>query len=198
MKTSAPWQAASKPGRLPDLSSTRVYTPAYFDHVHALELCSLKTKCHTPLTETLVREYGLQSGAEELTRQMNRVFDALIHEVDQYGRSVIGFGGDAITCRFDGDDAWRATTCALAMQRAMTQLSAPPNAAIRMTLPHDAGLCWKRTAAATWAKNFRAWRRTSSGAKWRNKSLTRCWKSFAGSRLWIRWQSSSSSATAES
>lgn len=82
----------------------------------------------TPLTEKLTREFGPQRGAEELTQQMNRVFDALIHEVDRYGGSVIGFSGDAITCWFDGDDAWRATTCALAMQAAMARLNAATNA----------------------------------------------------------------------
>lgn len=82
----------------------------------------------TPLTEKLAREFGPQRGAEELTQQMNRVFDALIHEADQYGGSVIGFSGDAITCWFDGDDGWRATTCALAMQSAMTRLNADANA----------------------------------------------------------------------
>ena len=55
----------------------------------------------TPLTEALVRTLGPRRGAEELARQLNEVYDALITEVDRYGGSVIGFGGDAITCWFD-------------------------------------------------------------------------------------------------
>jgi class 3 adenylate cyclase len=57
----------------------------------------------TPLTEALVQELGPQRGADELTRQLNRVYDALIAEVHRYGGSVIGFSGDAITCWFDDD-----------------------------------------------------------------------------------------------
>src|SRR5918998_3185047 len=78
----------------------------------------------TPLTDALVRVLGPQRGAEELPYQLNRVYDALIAEVDRFGGSVIGFSGDAITCWFDGDDGLRATACALAMQRAMGQFSA--------------------------------------------------------------------------
>ena len=90
----------------------------------------------TPLTEALVRTLGPRLGAEELTRQLNRVYDALIAEVDRYGGSVIGFAGDAITCWFADQDltgftepvrsisfgaSLRATACALAMQQAMEQ-----------------------------------------------------------------------------
>ncbi len=78
----------------------------------------------TPLTEALARTLGPRLGAEELTRQLNRVYDALIAEVNQYGGSVIGFAGDAITCWLADDDAaLRATACALAMQQAMEQFS---------------------------------------------------------------------------
>ena len=52
----------------------------------------------TPLTEALVRELGPQRGAEELTRHLNIVYDALIGELHSYGGCVIGFSGDAITC----------------------------------------------------------------------------------------------------
>src|SRR5581483_8792832 len=55
----------------------------------------------TPLTEALTRLYGPQRGAEELTQHLDRVYDALIAEVDRYGGSVVGFSGDAITCWFD-------------------------------------------------------------------------------------------------
>ena len=57
----------------------------------------------TPLTEALVREFGPRGGAEELTRQLNLVYDVLIAKVHRYGGSVIGFAGDAITCWFAGD-----------------------------------------------------------------------------------------------
>ena len=84
----------------------------------------------TPLTEALVRELGPQRGADELTRQLNRVYNALIAEVHHYGGSVIGFSGDAITCWFDDDPSaasgqaglW-ATACGLAMQGAMGQFA---------------------------------------------------------------------------
>ena len=73
----------------------------------------------TALTEALVKEHGPKHGAEELSRQLNLVFDALIGEVDRYRGSVITFSGDAITCWLDGDDGLRATACGLAMQTAM-------------------------------------------------------------------------------
>lgn len=84
----------------------------------------------TPLTEALARELGPQRGAEELTLHLNRVFDALIAQVDNYHGSVISFSGDAITCWFDGGDqgelelaSQRAVACALAMQQAMGRLA---------------------------------------------------------------------------
>jgi adenylate cyclase len=85
----------------------------------------------TPLTEALTRALGPRLGAEELTHQLNRVYDALIAEVERYDGSVIGFAGDAITCWFAGnagdasgvagDAPLRATSCAFAMQQAMQQ-----------------------------------------------------------------------------
>src|SRR5512136_1117820 len=58
----------------------------------------------TPLTEALAVALGPRHGAEELTRQLNRVYGDLIAEVDNYRGSVIGFAGDAITCWFDNND----------------------------------------------------------------------------------------------
>ncbi|MEJ2746396.1 MAG: tetratricopeptide repeat protein [Anaerolineae bacterium] len=78
----------------------------------------------TPLTEQLLQELGPQRGAEELTRHLNAVYDAIITELHQFGGSVISFSGDAITCWFDGDDGLRAVTCAQAMQQAMKQFTA--------------------------------------------------------------------------
>jgi adenylate cyclase len=100
----------------------------------------------TPLTEALTRALGPRQGAEELTRQLNLVYDALVDEVHRYRGSVLGFAGDAITCWFADDvpesiqpsddkrldpalpraACLRATTCGLAMQQAMLQFAAVP------------------------------------------------------------------------
>ncbi|MEO5702179.1 MAG: tetratricopeptide repeat protein [Casimicrobiaceae bacterium] len=76
----------------------------------------------TPLTEALAKELGPQRGAEELTKNLNRVFAALVDELDRFGGEVIYFAGDAITCWLDGDDGARATACALAMQDTMARV----------------------------------------------------------------------------
>ena len=75
------------------------------------------TSGFTQLTEALVRELGPQRGAEELTRYLNLVYDAVIDELHRFGGSVIAFAGDAITCWLDGDNGLRATACALAELR---------------------------------------------------------------------------------
>ncbi len=49
----------------------------------------------TPLTEALARALGPRRGIEELTAQINRVYDALIAGVERYGGSVVSFAGDA-------------------------------------------------------------------------------------------------------
>ena len=82
----------------------------------------------TPLTAALAQELGPQRGAEELARLLNQVYGALVAEVHRYGGSVIGFGGDAITCWMDEEGAseqagLRAVACALAMQNAMAQFA---------------------------------------------------------------------------
>ncbi|MCA9705454.1 MAG: AAA family ATPase [Myxococcales bacterium] len=76
----------------------------------------------TPLTEALVDELGARRGGEELTRHLNRVYGALIHQVHCFRGSVIGFSGDAITCWFPDDEGRRATTCGLRLQAAMREL----------------------------------------------------------------------------
>ena len=76
----------------------------------------------TPLTEALANELGPQRGAEELTSHLNRVFHAVIDDVDRYGGEVIYFGGDAITCWLDGDDGRRGAACGLAIQRTMSSV----------------------------------------------------------------------------
>lgn len=77
----------------------------------------------TPLTEALVAQLGPRRGADELTKQLNLVYDALIAEVHRFRGSVITFSGDAITCWFDADEGLSAMTCALAMQAAMAQFA---------------------------------------------------------------------------
>lgn len=80
----------------------------------------------TPLTETLIKHLGLRRGVQELTRQLNRVYDVLIGEVHRYGGSVISFSGDAITCWFDGDDGRHATCCAMEIQQVMRPFAQIP------------------------------------------------------------------------
>lgn len=91
----------------------------------------------TPLTEALVRELGPQRGAEELTRYLNLVYDALIDQVHRFGGSVIAFAGDAITCWYAGDDGRRAVSAALAMQAAMypfAALATPAGTAVSLAM----------------------------------------------------------------
>jgi len=104
----------------------------------------------TPLAEALAQGLGPRRGAEELTALLNQVYSALITQIEQFGGSVVGFSGDAITCWFDEDmrreardlrleqttsqassltphassAAARALAAALAMQRAMTAFAA--------------------------------------------------------------------------
>lgn len=73
----------------------------------------------TTLTETLARDLGPLKGAEEVTRQINRIYDELVSLVHHHGGSAITYGGDAVTCWFDADYGARACACALAMQEAM-------------------------------------------------------------------------------
>lgn len=81
----------------------------------------------TPLTEALSRQFGPRRGAEELTRHLNRVCDALISEVHRQGGSVIGFSGDAMTCWFaEKSSSLAAIVCALAMQKAMQTFAQVP------------------------------------------------------------------------
>jgi len=89
----------------------------------------------TPLAEALVHALGPQRGAEELTGWLNRIYDALVAEIESYRGSVIGFSGDAMTCWFDdrterylephprASSAFRAVACALAIQRTMQQFA---------------------------------------------------------------------------
>ncbi len=78
----------------------------------------------TPLTEAMTRSLGARRGAEELTKQLNRVYDALIAVVEEYGGSVITFSGDAITCWFPASGP--AVACACALQEAMQPFNGVP------------------------------------------------------------------------
>ncbi len=73
----------------------------------------------TALTEALATELGGHRASEELTGSLNRVFHALIAQVDAHGGSVIYFSGDAITCWFASDDGLRAVAAAFGMQQAL-------------------------------------------------------------------------------
>lgn len=73
----------------------------------------------TPLTEALVTEFGPQRGAEELDRNLNRVYERLIGDLTAQGGVVVYLSGDAITCWIDGDDGTRAVWAALQMQDTM-------------------------------------------------------------------------------
>jgi class 3 adenylate cyclase len=77
----------------------------------------------TPLTEALVKEFGPGRAVEQLTGQLNQVYDALIAEVHRYGGSVVGFVGDAVTCWFEADSGLRASACGLAMQQVLEPLA---------------------------------------------------------------------------
>ena len=97
------------------------------EHVHGAALFA-DISGFTPLTEVLARELGPQRGAEELAATLNRLFHAIISDVDRYGGHVIYFSGDATTCWLEGDDGTRATAAGLAIQATM-------RAAGRVTTP---------------------------------------------------------------
>ena len=91
----------------------------------------------TPLTEALANELGAHRGAEELTAHLDRVFAVLGDELHDNGGHIIYFSGDAITCWFDGDDALRAATCALAMQERMAdvgEVTTPGGMRVRLAM----------------------------------------------------------------
>ncbi|MBI4788820.1 MAG: tetratricopeptide repeat protein [Chloroflexi bacterium] len=111
----------------------------------------------TPLADSLAQALGPQRAAEELTRQLNRVYDALVAEVHQYRGSVIGFVGDALTCWFDEQDltgyaapkeptkpvrsCLRAAACALGMQKVMGSFAdIAVTASVRATLAIKIGI----------------------------------------------------------
>jgi len=97
----------------------------------------------TALTAALARRFGPRRGAEELARQLNIVYTALIAVVHEHGGSVIGFSGDAIACWYDAQDgpiehaSRRAVAAAFAMQRTMhpfAELHIPPDISVSLAL----------------------------------------------------------------
>jgi class 3 adenylate cyclase/tetratricopeptide (TPR) repeat protein len=91
----------------------------------------------TPLTEALAEELGARRGAEELTANLNRVFHAIIEELDRFDGEVLYFSGDAITCWIDDDDGIRAAACAVAMQHALGrvgEIRTPAGQVLRLEL----------------------------------------------------------------
>lgn len=90
----------------------------------------------TPLAEDLTATLGTRLGAESLTRLLNRVYDALVAQVHDYGGSVVSFSGDGMLCWFDQDSGSRALTCALALQEQIARLdtSELPTGVINLTL----------------------------------------------------------------
>ncbi|MCB9144551.1 MAG: tetratricopeptide repeat protein [Anaerolineales bacterium] len=85
----------------------------------------------TALTEKLNRELGARRGAEEISQQLNNVFNALVEQIQKYGGSVINFAGDSMTCWFEGNDASFAIACAFELQIAM---SAFPDLALKISI----------------------------------------------------------------
>ncbi len=91
----------------------------------------------TQLTEQLAREHGPRRGAEELTGHLNRIFHAVIGELDRFGGEVIYFSGDAITCWLDGDDGTLAVAAGLAMQAVLDRIGGivtPSGASIQLAM----------------------------------------------------------------
>lgn len=95
----------------------------------------------TSLTEALIEELGPSRGADELTNQLNSLYEALTADVLRHHGSVVGFSGDAITCWFDHDDGRLATTCALNIQQTMKQFeTATLDAGRQISLSISAGI----------------------------------------------------------
>lgn len=106
----------------------------------------------TPLTERLALLFGPRRGAEELSRHLNTVYDALIAQVEYYGGSVISFAGDSITCWFDEQQSQaskRAVAAALAMQTVMAAFTE-----IKLADEHTAHLAMKTAVTTGTARRF--------------------------------------------
>ena len=77
--------------------------------------------------DALVRRAGPREGAEELTRQLNAVYDGLIACVGGFAGAIVGFAGDGFTAWFDdarAPAAARAVACGLAQQESFRDWAA--------------------------------------------------------------------------
>jgi len=91
----------------------------------------------TPLTERFAA--GGPQGIEELGDIINRLFGALLAELDHFGGVALKFGGDALTALFSAEllgegHTTAAAAAAVAMQRAMAGFSAITAGASRFQL----------------------------------------------------------------
>lgn len=77
----------------------------------------------TAMSAALARRLGPSAGAEALARQLDRYFETLVCPVHDFRGSVVGFGGDAITCWFD-DVAGSSSGARRALAAAGTMRSA--------------------------------------------------------------------------
>ncbi len=81
----------------------------------------------TALTEALATARGARSGADEATRRLNQVYNALIETLHAYGGAVISFSGDGMLCWFadESDSEWTALRRALGAAFAVQQRMRP-------------------------------------------------------------------------
>ncbi len=114
---------------LPNLVVQRLLEADQLDaSSHSLNCCVMFADISgfTALTEQLTHQQG--NGAEHLTRILNAYFTPLIELVHQHGGDVLKFAGDALIAIWqskdpnntDSDAAWRASHCALEIQRALS------------------------------------------------------------------------------
>jgi class 3 adenylate cyclase/tetratricopeptide (TPR) repeat protein len=77
----------------------------------------------TDLTSRLSKELGVHKGADEITKYLNIIYEAIINRIHDYQGSVISFAGDAITCWFGNDDGRRAIAAGVKVQLVFGELS---------------------------------------------------------------------------
>jgi len=81
----------------------------------------------TPLTEKLTQSLGPRKGVEKLSRMLNKVYGAMIDQVENFGGSIISFAGDSVIGWFEevgsSPASLRAVTCARSMQSAMEEFA---------------------------------------------------------------------------
>lgn len=90
----------------------------------------------TSLADALVKAFGMRQGAEDVSKYLDQIYTQIVMSVDNYGGSVVGFAGDAITCWFDDILPWtttaslgarRAAACALEIQAAINRFQSSAN-----------------------------------------------------------------------